>query len=228
MTRASLVALIFLVIGLLLLWIFLIRLIRRLTYKPIEGKPSATPPSVSYWSIALAVFLLSFSWMFFWMGHQLKSFKVFNPPGIIAQVELVNEHDPIKTLQVTFYSVLDDSLSKPTNFYLTGDSWKLEGRSVKIPTFLEPIFRGEHFYKVTDFYGAYKGHKPPGFDSALLEHQTIEGGMVDMFEYLGFFPFIRDIFVQCDFSTDYNKLRNRGNYDIALTDSCMVYLLDTK
>lgn len=228
MTRAGFIALILLVIGLVLLGIFLIRLIRRLTYKPVEGKPNQVPPSVSFWAIFLAVILLSFSWIFFWMGRQLSSFKTYNPPGFIGHVSIENERDDIKTLNMNFYSVVGDSLSKPTNFYLTGDHWKLQGQAVKLPIVLKPIFDGQYFYKVTDFRGEYTAHKPPGFDSPLLGHQTIEGGRVDMFEYIGIFPYIRDIFVECDFENDYSRLMRRAQYDIILTDSCTVTLIDSE
>ncbi len=228
MTRASLLALILLLAGLILLWIFLIRLIRRLTYKPVEGKPNQVPPSVSFWSISLAVVVLSLSWIFFWMGQQLSSFKKFDPPGIIGHVEIVNEHDQIKTLNVNFFSMVDDSLGKPTSFYLTGDHWKLQGQAVRLPYLLKPVFNGQHFFKVTDFRGEYIGHKPPGFDSPLLAHQTIEGGMVDMFEYLGVFPYIRDIFIAQEFENEFRLLKYRAQYDIVLTDSSEISLLDSE
>jgi hypothetical protein len=228
MTRASLIAVLLLIIGVILLGWFLIRIIRRLTFQPIAGKPRRPPGGVSYFAIFVAVVLLTCSWVLFWVGHQLKTFKPFSPPGMIGKLELVNEKDPIKSLYVKYYSALDDSLSKPTSFYLSGNAWGMRGQYVKIPGFLKPVFLGQHFYKVTDFYGDFIGHRPPGIESPLLAHQTIEGGWVDFYEYISIFPFIKDNFQVRPFSHPAQKLQDWERYEIALTDSGEVSLIEAQ
>jgi hypothetical protein len=222
MMIANLWALGALVVGLVLLWIFLIRLIRGLTHKAKEGKKSRAPAGVSFVAIVLAVVLLGFSWVLFWMGHQLRTFKPVALPGVIGRIDVVHENDPMKTLRVNFYSVSQDSLSKPTNFYLTGNSYRVSGQFVRLPAFLSSVFEGRNFCKVTDFQGQYIGHKPPGFESALFEHQQIGGGRVDVLENISLLPLVRKLFNVCEFESEPQKIKDRGVYDLVLSDDCKV------
>ena len=228
MTRASLIALLLLVVGIFLLGWFLVRIIRRLTFTPIVGKPRRPPGGVSYLAIFLAIVLLLCSWVLFWVGHQLKSFKPFNPPGLIGRIEIVNEKDAIKSLKVKYYASLDTGFSKPTSFYLSGNAWGIKGQYVKIPGALGPIFRSKCFYKVTDFYGEFIGHKPPGINSPLLGHQIIEGGWVDFYEYISIVPLVKDYFQVQEFEQPPQRIIDRVSYDVALTDSGAVSFIENK
>lgn len=225
MTGANLWALGLLVIGLMLLWIFLIRLIRRLTFKPVEGKKVQPPASVSFLAIMFAVILLIFSWSLFWIGHQLRSFKCFNYPGMVGRIDVINEHDPLKTLKVDFYSVARDGIGKPTSFYLTGNAIQIYGQFIELPGFLKLVFDGTYFCKVTDFRGKYIGHKPPGYESVLFEHQEIGGGRIDVFEYITLVPLIKMVFKVCEFESAPLEIKNKGVFDVVLTDGCFVSML---
>ena len=228
MAGANLWALGALIIGLAMLWLFLVRLIRGLTYKPDEDKKAGPPASVSFLTIILAVILLGVSWVLYWTGHQLRSFKPVNFPGAIGRVEAVNEHDPLKTLKVDFYSFSGDSLSKPTNFYLTGNSYRLSGQFIRLPGFLKHVFGSRYYCKITDFWGEYIGHKPPGFESTLFDHQQIGGGQVEVFEYISLFPFVKKLLYLCEFESEPLKVDERGTFELALSDTCQVSILEAE
>lgn len=224
MMNALFFAVILLVIGLILLGWFLVRIIRRLTFVPIQGKTKKPPAGVSYLSIILAIILLACSWMLFWLGHELKSFHPFTPPGGIARIEVSNEGDPVKSIKVNFYTIDDEGQSKPTSFYLSGNSWKAKGQHVKISRQLAYIFNSEDFFKVTDFYGDYVGFKPPGSHAPLLGHETIAGGQTDIFEYVNLFSFLRRSFKVCEFETDAIVIGEHEIYNLMLADSCSISL----
>jgi hypothetical protein len=157
LARATIIATILLVVGTIFLAWFLVRIFRRLTYKEVEGSSRGT---VTFIAILVSVVLLACSWFLFWMGHQLKTFRAFTPPGTIGQLEVWKESDNVKSLRLEYYSREGEKLSKPTKFYLTGNAWRLGGQYVRIPGPLKYIFESQHFYKVTDFYGEYVGFRP--------------------------------------------------------------------
>ena len=220
MTNALIIAVLLLVIGFILLGWFLVRIVRRLTFKPVEGKPRTPPPSVGYPAIVIAVILLVCSYLLFWLSHQLRSFHPFAPPSSVARIEVYNQGDPVKSIKVDFYTMDDDGESEVTSFYLSGNSWKVNGQFVKIPKALAYIFNAQNYFKVTDFYGDYMGFKPPGADVPLLGHQTIAGGPVDLFQYIGLFSFLKNSFQTCEFETAPMRIGRRNTYEVVLTDSC--------
>jgi len=228
MTRAELIALCFLIAGLFLLSFYLVKIVRRLTYRPVEGKPRRLPSGVSYFAIFAAVLMLIFSWVLFWLGHQLNTFKPFNPPGVVGFVEASKENDLIKSIKIAYYSTVDSVVSIPTNFYLSGNAWKLEGQYLELPKYLEPIFQTRHFYKITDFYSGYIGFKPPGADHPLLAHQTIEGGKIDVFDYFRLIPLTKTMIRDCSFTHEYISVAEANKYNIALNDSCSVTIIEAK
>ncbi|MCP4583885.1 MAG: hypothetical protein GY839_19920 [candidate division Zixibacteria bacterium] len=224
MARPTIIALLLLVLGFLLLAWFLFLLIKRISFHPEAESRRKTPASVGYWGITISVIMLALSWLLFWTGGQLKSYKPFNPSSSIGTVEVWYEGDPVKTLKVEFYSNGADSLAAPTLFYLSGNSFYLKGQSIKIPDLLTYIFKWQYYYKITDFYGAFAGHKPPGVDAPLLAHQTIGSGSIKIHSLPGSIPLLGKSIETCNFESKVAKISRHNKFDLILSDSCNVVL----
>jgi len=219
LTKAIFIAAILLAIGLLLLTWFLLRLLRRLTFRFHEGKPKYLPPGVAYWAIITAMIILILSWSLFWTGTKLLGFKQFTPATNIGYIAAWNQGDPVKTIKFDFYPTGDSLVGTATSFYLSGNTWYVRGQQVSLSGFLTTIFGAEDYYKVTDFYGDFTGHKPPGINSPLLSHQPIEGGTVDFQEHLSLVGLFRGNFKVGEFESNPIKLEGRRNYNLILDDS---------
>jgi len=227
MTRATIIAVILLALGFLLLAWFFTRLIRRLKFKPdpISESRKKIPAGVSYIAIIIAIFMLILSWILFKTTNQLKSFKPFMPSTSIAQTNVAYEGDPVKTLKMELVLTGAETGTVPTTFYLTGNSWYLRGQHVKLPQFLTYIYKWQSFYRITDFYGDFIGHKPPGVTSTLLAHQAIGSGSENLIEFMNYVPFVKSGFKICEFQSTPVKTTDRiASYDIVLGDSCSVTL----
>jgi len=225
MTRAVIIAAILLALGSILLACFFIRLIRRLKFKPDSESGKKIPTGVSYAAIVIAVFMLILSWILFKTTNQLKSFRPFTPSTSIAQTKANYEGDPVKTLKMELVFTGVESKTVPTTFYLSGNSWYLKGQYIKLPRFLTYIYQRQTYYRVTDFYGDFLGHKPPGVDAPLLAHQTIGGDSEELIEFMNFMPFIKSGVEVCEFKSRPVKITDRtAIFDIVLGDSCQVNL----
>jgi len=225
MIRATIIALIILALGVTLLAWFLVRIYRRLIFRP-DGKPGRKPPGgVSYLGIAVAILMLSMSWILLGLTNQLKSFRSFTPSTAIGQVTAKFENDPVKTLNIEFIYSDTGSKTAPTSFYLSGNSWHIRGQYVILPKFLTYVFQWQSYCRITDFYADFVGHKPLGVDVPLLAHQVIGGDSGDLIKFVSFMPFIKDQFKVCEFVSDPVKTTDRSeNYEIILSDSCSVTL----
>jgi len=191
-TRIIIIASALLVLGCTLLILFLVRLIKRLSFHPQEGKTVKPPATVSFLAIFGAMILLIFSWIMFWSAGQLQHFKPYTPSNNICMIEVQQTGDPVKAMKFLFYPLCGDSLDTPTEFYLSGNTWYLKGQYIKTSGYLTRLLDWPYAYKVTDFHGDYKGRKPPGIDVPILNHQLIEGGEVDFGEYISAISFLKN------------------------------------
>lgn len=223
MIRATIIALIILALGFILLAWFFIRLYRRLKFRPDDKSSTRPPGGVSYFGIILAIFMLIISWILLSMTNQLKSFRPFTPTTGVGQTTVIYEGDPVKTLKIEF--VYSDAGYKtvPTSFYLSGNSWYVKGQYIKLPEFLTYVFQRQSYYRVTDFYSDFVGHKPPGVVVPLLAHQAIGGDSEDLIKFVSFISFVKNQFQICEFESAPIKTADRiSTYEIALGDSCSV------
>ncbi len=222
MARAISIAVLLLGLGLLMLIWFLARLVRRLTFRSDKQQERRAPGGVTYWAILIAIFVLFISWTLFWTAHQLIGFKPFMPSTSIGRLEVRNMGDPIKSMKFDFYPASltgNDSHSTPTTFYLSGNTWRLEGQYVKISGIFTYVFGWQFFYKVTDFHGDYVGHKPPGIDAPMLSHRSIEGGPADLSMVLGILSLFKDSFEFGEFAGETFSIKQRRLYNLILSDS---------
>ena len=219
MIKPILIAALFLIVGAILLVLFLVRLIRRLSFKASEGKAKDVPCSVSYWAIFLATFLILISWILFWGSSQLKSFHLYNPSNVIGYIEVKKKGDTVKSMEINYYPFQEDSLSTPTTFYMSGNSWKIKGQYINLSYFLTPIFGGSDYCKVSDFLSDYKGFKPPGANAPILTIQQIKGGAVDINSFSNIFGLINGVDNSGEFESEYIKIQRLGKYWLVLSDS---------
>lgn len=177
------------------------------------------PAGVGFWAIIAAVIILIISWSLFWTGSKLLGFRQFTPATSIGFISAWKQGDPVKTIKFDFYPTGDSLAGPATSFYLSGDTWYLRGQHVSISGPMAPIFGASNYYKVTDFYGDFTGHKPPGVTSPLLSHQPIEGGPVDFQDYLSLVSLFKSYFKVGDFESKAITLEGRRKYNLILSDS---------
>ena len=227
MIQVLLIAGLLLILGVLLLILFLIRLVRRLTFHVQEGKPFRPPPSVSYWAIFLAMIVLVISWVFFWSANQLKSFEPYKPSAAAGVLEVSRKGDSVKSMKFDYYHDQVENLKTATSFYLSGNTWRIKVQFVKFSGVLSHVFGWSYYYKVSDFYSDYSGHKPPGIKSPMLSHEEIEGGSVDLDSYVSFFGFLENAVEVNEFESEFVKISRHAKYWLVLTDSNEVRLETT-
>ncbi|MCD6161266.1 MAG: hypothetical protein J7K40_02495 [candidate division Zixibacteria bacterium] len=224
MIKAILIAVLLLGIGVILLILFLLRLIRRLSFNASEGKAKTIPGSVSYWAIFLATILFIISWLFFWSANQLKSFHSYEPSNVIGYIEVKQKGDLVKSMEINYYPFQEGVLSTPTTFYLSGNSWKIQGQYINLSNYLTLIFNGPDYCKISEFLSDYKGHKPPGADAPILNTQHIKGGAVDLESFSGIFGLAKGVSKVGEFESEFIMLKRFGKYWIVLSDSGIVSL----
>jgi hypothetical protein len=224
MVQVLLIAGIVLLIGVLLLILFLVRLVRRLTFNDQEGKPHEPPPGVSYWAIFVAVIFLFSAWALFWTASLLKSFKAYQPNSVAGIIEIQRQADPVKSMKFDYYPAPAESLASPATFYLSGNTWYLKGQFIEFSGLFAKIIGWSHFYKISDFFSDYKGHKPPGVSSAMLSHEPISGGYVDLDTYFNFFNFLKSAIRIEDFQSEDHDSERFSKYWLVLSDSSRIML----
>jgi hypothetical protein len=222
--RIIIIALALFVVGCFLLVIFLIRLIKRLYFKPKEGKSSQPPATVSFLAIIAAVVILILSWVMFWSACQLQHFKPYTPSSNICMIEIRQTDDPVKAISFLVYPLNNNSHDTPTEFYLSGDTWYLKGQYIKSSGFIRRLIGWPYIYKMTDFYGDYTGLKPPGINVPILNHQVIEGGAVDIGEYVSAISFLKNAIEVGEFQSQALTAKEHISYWLALSDSNTVKL----
>jgi heme/copper-type cytochrome/quinol oxidase subunit 2 len=229
MTKALIIALVLLILGVGLLALFFVRLVRRLKFKSDGESKKKIPGGVSYIAIVVAIFMLIVSWALLKTTNHLKSFRPYKPSTGICRTTIAYEGDPVKTLKMELVLTGIESQTVPTTFYLSGNSWYLRGQYVKLPAFLAYIYQWQSYYKVTDFYSDFAGHKPPGVNEALLAHQEIGGGSAGLMDFLNAIPFIKNKIEACEFETKPIKVIDRiAVFEAILGDSCQIILNRTR
>jgi hypothetical protein len=206
MARALLFAVIMLGAGTLLLLWFLVRLVRKMTHDTKKGEHGRRLGGVSYGSIFAALILISLSWLFFWSVNLLKSFRPCESPAVICYIEVKPGPDNVKSIELDYYTDTEGYQTSAANFYLSGDAWKVKGQYIRFTGIMKAIFGVSEYYKVTDVYSDYRGHKPPGIDAAILTHQSLDGGAVDLDGFSSLMETIHGPVEIGKFETDYQRL----------------------
>jgi hypothetical protein len=220
--KILLIGTILLAFGLLLLLLFLIMLVRRISYYSQTHKVKRAPMGVSYLAIFTAVILLAFSLAFFNFSNDLKWFSPYKPDAKACLVDITRTNDPVKTLRVIMYSSKGDSLKENPEFYLSGDAWYIKGQLVRVSGFIGKLFPVSHAYKINEMYGEYATRNSITADKTIFAHRVIDEGAVDLGQYVKFIKLINGSFQASEFSTPPILARDHDRYWLTISDSGQV------
>jgi hypothetical protein len=206
-------------LGLLLLLIFLILLARRISYYSKNHKAKRAPWGVSYIAIFFALILLTISWFFFRAANDFKWFRPFRPLAKICLVDISRTSDPVKSMRVMLYTLKGDSLKENPEFYLSGNTWKLEGQYVQISGYLRNLFPAPLAFKFNDMLGNFAGQAEVGIDKQILVRQALDDGPVNLYGYFKVAKYLRSSLVAGEFETEPIMVKERERYWLSLSES---------
>jgi len=222
--KILLIGTILLAFGLLLLLLFLIMLVRRISYYSQTHKVKRAPLGVSYIAIFAAVTLLAFSWAFFSFSNNLKEFVPYWPDVNCCLIDITKTNDPVKTLRVIMYSPNGNSLKESPEFYLSGDAWYLKGQLIHVSGYVEKLFHSSHGFKLNDMYGEYANPSAIGADKTIFSHHIFDGGATDLTPYIKFIKFMKGSFQAEEFATPPIMAGSHDRYWMTVSDSGKVSL----
>jgi hypothetical protein len=198
----------FLVLGIILLIFQLNRIFKRIRYRD-TGDPKAKPPrGINVYLILIAVFLIILAQAFFWLPSGIKFFRPLGEEGLFGYLYINRTGDPIKSLEMRFTPMIDDSSGVENLFFLSGDSWRMRGEILNFKFLHNWLDLPDRCYKLVEFNGEFQGRLPPDTRGAMLHKEVIEGGESGAFRAFhdnGFFKW----FAEADsFSTDWQRVDN--------------------
>lgn len=222
--KILLIGTILLAFGLLLLLLFLIMLVRRISYYSRSHKMKRAPLGVSYIAIFLATFLLALSWAFFSFSNNLKEFRPYAPNQKNSLIDITRTGDPVKTLRIIIYSSTGDSLKENSEFFLSGDAWYLKGQLIQASGYIEKLFPGPCGFALNEMYGEYIDKNAVDPDKTIFSHHIFDEGAVDFTPYVKFIGLIRGSFKAEEFITQPILAREHDRYWLTISDSGKVFL----
>lgn len=222
--KILLIGTILLAFGLLLLLLFLIMLVRRISYYSRSHKIKRAPLGVSYLAIFMAVLMLALSWAFFSFSTSLKDFKSYAPDLKAGLIDISRTNDPVKTLRVIIYTTNGDSLKESPEFFLSGDAWYFKGQLIHVSGYTEKLFPSSHGYKLNEMFGNYADKNPEKTDKTIFSHHIFDEGAVDLNPYVKFIKFIKGSFQTEEFTTPPILAGEHDRYWLTISDSGNVSL----
>lgn len=222
--KILLIGTILLALGLLLLLMFLIMLVRRISYYSRSHKLKRAPLGVSYIAIFLATLLLALSWAFFGFSNNLKGFKPYTPDLKTGLIDVTRTNDPVKTLRIIIYSARGDSLKENPEFFLSGDAWYLKGQLLSVSGYMEKLFPAPRGFKLNDMYGEYANPDAIDADKTIFSHHIFDEGAIELAPYVKFIKLIKGSFQVEEFRTPPLLVREHDRYWMTISDSGKVSL----
>jgi hypothetical protein len=222
--KTLLIGTILLAVGLLLLLLFLIMLVRRITYYSRSHKMKRPPLGVSYIAIFLAALLLVLSWGFFAFSNNLKQFLPYAPGQKAALIDITRTGDPIKTLRIIIYWVRGDSLKENPEFFLSGDTWYLKGRLIEVSGYIGKMFPAQWGIALDEMHGDFTEGESVNPDKTIFSHHVFEEGATDLAPYVKFIGLIGGSFKANEFATPPILSRAHERYWLTISDSGAVSL----
>jgi hypothetical protein len=217
--KLLLIGTILLAFGLLLLLLFLIMLVRRISYYSQTHKVKRAPLGVSYLAIFAAVIMLAFSWLFFNFSNDLKWFRPYRPDTRACLIDITRTNDPVKTLRVIIYSMYGDSLRENPEFYLSGDAWSLKGQLISVSGYVSALFPSSHAYKLNDMYGQFADRNSVSDDKTIFAHRVIDDGSAELSQYVKFIKLIKGTFDVSEFTTPPVMTGSHDRFWMTVSDS---------
>ena len=211
-------------LGLFLLLVFLILLVRRISYYSRDHKFGSAPRGASFVAIFFVIILLAASWVFFRAASDFRGFRPFKPLTKVCLIDVAKTADPVKSLRVILYTLEGDSLKENPEFFLSGNSWGLGGQYIRLTGYIQNLFPDSLAYKLNDFYGDYIGQADIEPDQVILVHQALDGGAVDLGDYSRTINFLKSSIRTEKFETQTIEAGEHNRYWLALSDSGAVSL----
>lgn len=222
--KIMLIGTILLAFGLLLLLLFLIMLVRRISYYSRSHKVTRAPLGVSYIAIFLATLLLVLSWAFFGFSNNLKGFKPYLPDQKASLIDITRTGDPVKTLRVIIYSARGDSLKESQEFFLSGDAWYLKGQLIQASGYMEKLFPTPRGFVLNEMFGEYADKNSVDPDKTIFSHHIFDEGAVELSPYVKFIGLVKGSFKAEEFTTPPVLAREHDRYWLTISDSGKVSL----
>lgn len=175
-SRLILIGAVIFAAGILLLALLLNRVIKRIRFRDTGDLRRRPPKSPGVFPVILGLLLVVLGQGFIWLSAQIGTYRPVGGDGIIGRLRVERLSDPVKSLEVTYIPVGGDASGVPNLFYLSGDSWKLEGEIIDFKFAGEYLGLPARACKTTAFNSRYIERLPPNASGALLNRNDIEGG----------------------------------------------------
>jgi hypothetical protein len=214
-SRLTLAGAVLFAAGALLLAIMLVRIIRSITYRPTDAR-KAPPKSPHLFYILPALLLIVVGQGFFWLSSQLEYFRPVSPDGSLGQVGVERLSDPIRSLAVIYVPLINNSTSLPNRFYLSGDSWRLNGELVDFKFGRKLFNLPERAYKTVRFESRFSGQLPENVSGVLLNENLLEGGPSQAFRLFRDSRYFKWFASVDSFSTDFITTERADRFTIKL------------
>jgi hypothetical protein len=201
-SRLTLAGAVLFAAGALLLALLLVRVIRRISYRSDTSKKSP-PKGLRLWQIIIALVLIVLGQGIFWLSSQLEYFRPLALDGTFAQIKIVRLSDPIKSLQINYVPLSNDSAGVPNKFYLSGDSWRFNGEIIDFKFARKYLRLPEHSYKVVKFESRFMNRPPQHVSGAMLNENLLESGPSQAFQLFRDCRYFKWFATVDSFATDY-------------------------
>jgi hypothetical protein len=128
--RLNIFGLVFFAAGLVLLFVSIWWIYKRIRFKASDDPRQKQPRKVGLALILPMIIFILLGQGFFWLSSQLKFYRPAARDYGIGTIEINRLNDPVKSLEVAYTPVYGDSSAVPSRFYLSGDSWRFKGEII--------------------------------------------------------------------------------------------------
>jgi hypothetical protein len=214
-TRLTLAGAVLFAAGALLLALLLVRVVRRISYRPDTSKKSP-PKGLRLWQILIALILIAFGQGIFWLSSQLEYYRPLVTEGRFAQIGVVRMDDPVKSLQIKYVPLVNDTAGVTNKFYLSGDSWRFNGEIIDFKFARKYLQLPERAYKVVRFESRYMNRPPLHVSGALLNENLLESGPSQAFRLFRDSRYFKWFATVDSFSTDFVTTDSTDHFALKL------------
>ena len=212
----NIIGLAFFAAGLILLILAVRQIYKFIRFKKTSDSRKKPPKRVSPALIIVMVLLILIGEGFSWLSSQLKYYRPVASDYSIGTIEVERLDDPVKSMDVIYTPVFEDSSAVASRFYLSGDSWRFKGEILNFKFANSLLGLPEKSYKTTEFEGRFIWRLPAKTKGAMLNRNEIEGGPTTLYKILRDQKFL-GWFAEVDsFSTEFITAHSKDYYNLSL------------
>jgi hypothetical protein len=211
--------------GILLLAFLLNRVVKRIRYRDTGNMLQPPPRNPGVLAIIPALLMIILAQGCFWLGTQLQYFRPVRDDGIIARIQVERQTDPIKSLKVSYYPIVGDSLGMANIFFLSGDSWRFSGEALNFNFANKYLDLPARSYKIIGFDSRFLERLPPNVSAALLDENMLEGGRSAAYSAFRNNRLFKWFATADSFGIDFLTTRQSDSYAVRLRPNSSVALV---